>query len=240
MKKILGYIAVLVVFSWMTTANATPIASIENSNGNLTISGFNTGANPFVNFQFDFTPGQSGVVRVNEPVVIGGNYHVHVGFDITLLSEGGPSVPTSPFTADFDLVSLFAFNPADFTPPKTVNQILTGLIAGGATSFTPTNAFLTVKGDTYQLNTVNVLGVNSLLLGTQSIIGNKLITFLNCLDGGGIPTASPGCTADTSTPDGIVRSGFSNANVTVVPEPTALLLLGSGLLVMFGFSKKGA
>jgi hypothetical protein len=28
--------------------------------------------------------------------------------------------------------------------------------------------------------------------------------------------------------------------VSAVPEPTALLLLGSGLLVMFGYSKKRA
>ncbi|OYV22160.1 MAG: hypothetical protein CG442_1477, partial [Methylococcaceae bacterium NSO1] len=29
MKKILGYIAVLVVFSWVTSANALPVASID-------------------------------------------------------------------------------------------------------------------------------------------------------------------------------------------------------------------
>ncbi len=43
MKKILGYIAVLMVFSWVTAANALPLASIDGAAGDLTISGYGDG-----------------------------------------------------------------------------------------------------------------------------------------------------------------------------------------------------
>jgi|GEM_PF-6164299 len=44
MKKILGYIAVLMAFFWVMTANSAPIvASISDSNGVLTIDGFADG-----------------------------------------------------------------------------------------------------------------------------------------------------------------------------------------------------
>ena len=234
MKKILGYIAVLMVFSWMTTANASPIvADISGSNGLLTISGFNTGPNPDVTFLFDFTAGQSGTVNVSEPITIGQNYNVHIGFEIPALPIPNLPAPNPGpvFSADFDIVSLFAFNPADF--PLSVDDILNGLIVQNTTSFTPTNAFLTVDGDTFQLNNVNILGnlgAPQLELIAQSISGTKLTDYLNHIDG-----------SLTGGANGIVSTAFTNANAEVrVPEPMTLLLLGSGLLGLLGFSKKRA
>ena len=40
MNKILGYIAVFLIFSWVSTANAGPVATITDSKGDLTITGF--------------------------------------------------------------------------------------------------------------------------------------------------------------------------------------------------------
>jgi hypothetical protein len=243
MKKILGYLAVFLVFSWVTTANATPIAaSITNSNGDLTINGFSSlptdgDGNPnTLNFSFDFTPGQSGLVSVFEKINIGTNYAVHVGFTIPALPIQNPPLPIPnpgpDFSAYFDIVSLFEFNTgAPF--PTSVDNLLSGLIQQGNTDFTPQNAFLTALGDTMQLNTVKIGGVignPTLILGTTVIEGIKLIDYLNQIDGKLPPPA-----------DGSVTSPFTNAHAEVrVPEPTTLLLLGSGLLGMFGFYKKRA
>ena len=213
MKKILGYIAVLFVFSWVTTANAGPIAaSITNSNGDLTIDGFSPsfgdGDASTINFLFDFTPGQSDTVSVFQPITVGQSYNVALGFDITGLG---------PFNANFNIVSQNSI-PA-FSGP--VDTILGGLY-GSAFSGTPLG-LLTVNGDMLDLLKVVVggsVGDPTLELFTKVTSGTSLINFLNSLDGS-------------------VTAGFTNANLTVtVPEPTALLLFGSGLLVMIGFSKK--
>lgn len=227
MKKIVGFITVLTVFSWVTTANAGPlVVDIQSSSGVLTIDGFANPSPQNLNFLFNFADGNSGqdsgIVNVLQEVYIGQDYHVHLGFGITSLAQS--------FSADFDIVSLQHFDPGY----ATVDNILGGIISGGgATSFTPSNGFLTVNGDTLQLLSVVVDGSitdPTLLLRTRVITGNTLTGFLNLLDG-----------AFSQPVDGIVASGFTAAHAEVsVPEPTAFVLLSSGLLGMFGFSKKRA
>lgn len=231
MKKILGYIAVLMAFFWVMTANSAPIvASISDSNGVLTIDGFADGDPTTLNFLFDFADTNntvdSGVVSIFEPIVIGQNYAVHVGFMIPALPAPNPG---PVFSADFNMISQFAFSQGS----ATIDQILGGLIGQGQTHFTPQNAFLTVLGDTMQLLTVDIgmsAGFPTLALSTVVINGTTLINYLNHIDGalnGGV--------------NGIVSTAFTDSHAEVsVPEPTALLLLGSGLLVMFGYSKKRA
>jgi hypothetical protein len=222
MKKILGYLAVFLVFSWVTTANAGPlVADIQNSSGVLTIDGFNGNFPQNLNFQFDFADTNSGIVNVYQPVNIGQNYHVHVGFEIPALPNPGPV-----FSADFDIVSLFAFSAPS---SASVDDILSGLIVQGTTVFTPTNAFLTVLGDTMQLDSVKIDGVSGnpkLLLSTTVISGTQLTDFLK---------------ANDTNNTGSVAGDFNNAHAEItIPEPTTLLLLGSGLLGMFGFSNRRA
>jgi hypothetical protein len=237
MKKIVGFITVLTVFSWVTTANAGPlVVDIQSSSGVLTIDGFANPSPQNLNFLFNFadtnlnsTPfinGDSGIFNVIQPVNIGQDYHVHVGFEIPVLSN-----PGLVFSADFNIESLFAL---PIIPPGglSVDTILTGLIAQGHTDFTPTNAFLTVLGDTMQLLSVHVGDVGNnplnptLLLTTTVISGTKLTDFLK---------------ANDPNSNGSVMADFTNAHAEItVPEPTTLLLMGGGLLGMLGFSKKRA
>lgn len=223
MKKILGYIAVLFVFSWVPMANAGPIAaSITGANGGLKIDGFSDGIPSTINFLFDFADDPNGgSVSIFEPITLGSLYHIDVAWDITGLGH---------FDTSFNIVSQ---NNLAIGGPVSINSALTPLI-GNSFVGNPIGTIVAF-GNTLNLLTA-LVGTGptgpTLLLGTEEPNGQTTLQqFLQQLDG----TLSP-------PPDGSVTGQFTNANLEVskVPEPTTLLLLCAGLLGVLSFSKKRA
>lgn len=223
MNKILGYIAVFLVFSWVTTANAMPVASITNSNGLLTIKGFSTintdgDTDPSTtNFFFDFKPGQSGMVDVIQAITMGTSYHIDVGWDFVGLK--------GPFSASFDIVSLFDI-PVGSAP---IDAILSSPLFFGKTFTGTPLGTIVVNGNLLDLIEVVVngaIGDPKLTFKTKEPNGQtSLQDYLNSID---------------NDADGRLTDNFIGAHAEVsVPEPAALLLFGGGLC-MFGFSKKRA
>jgi hypothetical protein len=210
------------VFSWATTANAGSIvASFTGISGGLTIDGFRFGFpsgdgdnDPStINFLFDYYNG--GTASVFQPITRGNSYNVAVDGATTL----------GPFYANFKIVS-----PSDFDRTGTVSiDALLGRLFPSSVSVSgsPLGA-LTVRGNALDLLSVTA-GPSTegyfLKLATQVTSGAALNALLSTLDQNG---------------NGSVTGTFTNSNLTVVPEPTALLLIGSGLLGMIGFSKKRA
>ena len=229
MKKIVGYIAVLMVFSWVTTANATIVETITNSNGVLSISGFGDATPQTFDFAFTFTDPNSGTAQVFAPGLVSGQtYAVNANFNIDALALLNPPANNNPnFSVDFLQLSLSNQAP---TNPHTVNELLTafdGTSSSGALGSIGVN----VNGKQVNLNLTSVsILAGVLTLGTTETDANlNFSKYLNFLDG-----------QLTGVKDVKVTITFSNANLTVntVPEPVTLLLLGSGLLGMLGFSKK--
>lgn len=234
MKKIVGYLAILLMFSWVSTGKAGPIAaSITGGNGDLTISGFGTGpnppTNPTINFLFDFandpTPG-SGTINVIEPIIAGALYHINVDWDIPVMNQS--------FSAGFDIVS----QSSSGTGTQTVNQAIGAFFGAPAFTGNPIGSItVPVNGINNTLNLYSALVGNSstnptLSLDTREPAGQTTLeSYLKSLDGSLSPPA-----------DGSVSAQYTNANLTVyrVPEPTTLLLLVGGLLTMLGFSRKSA
>lgn len=230
MKKIVGYFAVLLVCSWVTTANAGPVMTVTGSNGSLTIGGFSstiptnptTDLNPLtLAFLFSFDSGAAGgVLNVLQPIVAGQTYAADANFTITALA--------TTFDIHFDQLSTMNIAPVS----GNLNDLLTpGMNASG----TPLGSISVVYNNkTVSLDLLSMLvggsaGAPIVLLQTlETDPQANLSNYLNYLDING-------------NHNGLVSSGFTDANLTLsVPEPTTLMLLVGGLLGMLGFSRKSA
>lgn len=222
MNKIFRFMTVLLVFSWVPTANAGSIvASFTNINGGLSIDGFRLGFpsddgdnDPStINFLLNYING--GTASVLQPIKRGNSYNIAV--------DGETSF--GPINASFDIESTREFNRIGAAP---IEALLGQLIPNPVFySGSPLGA-LTVRGNTLDLLSITAGpsgGGYFLKLATQVTSGTALNELLDKLD---------------ENENGSLIGRFNNANLTVVPEPTTLLLLGAGLLGMFGFSKKRA
>jgi len=224
MNKILGHIAVLLVFSWVTTANAMPVASINNAAGNLTITGYND-SNPLtMDFIFDFT---GGTFQVNELVKAGSTYNV--GANWVILNFFGVN---QPFSANFNIVADRNF---PVTPvPVPLDAVLASLVP---TTFTGSPYLGSLDLSTFTPSIPTTLNLLSVVIGGNAL--NPLLTLRTLETSGALSDGFRSLESLSVGDDSNSTSRNFTAKLTVVPEPTALLLLGGGLC-MFGFSKKRA
>ena len=229
MKKIFGYITVLLVFSWVTTANAYPVvASLTGANGVLTVNGFSDGDPSTINFVITYAAGTT--VNVNQPLTAGQNDNVASSLYLPALG--------ATFNVDFNLVGQnnipanSALALATLFGPSGLN---TNIIYGS-----PLSTF-TLDGSTLQLLSAQFGTIGSgsstqaqILLSAQVTSGTQLNSDLNNYD----------VTQHRGNATGSVTTGFQDSltitDPPAAPEPTTMLLLSAGLLVLFGFSRKRA
>lgn len=236
MKKIVGYFTILLVYFWVTTANATIVATVTNSNGGLTIDGFHDLTPTTLNFLFSFDSGiNGGVVNVLQPIVAGQTYGVDANFTISALA--------ATYNVQFNQLS------ASNIAPVSNGNINDLLIPGQSASGSPLGSItVDVHSKIVSLDLMSALvggtalAPTLLLTATETDPGDLLSAYLNCLDGWSGYGSCNGASqpSDPGYQNGSVTSAFTNANLTVVPEPTALLLVSCGLLTMLGFSRKSA
>ena len=197
-----------------------------------------------MDFVFDFsTPGgaASGWVTFFDTLKAGHTYDGNASFTLTGL---GGALAGNPFSANFVATML---TPTTLGPlgPMHVDAFL----AGNPTFTASGSISTTVSGYPISMNLLSatVLAGSKLKLSTyETDAGRILSRYLGCLDGfpgttTGYPTACQGAlvSTDPGWQNGSLTTPFTNASFTV-PEPTTLLVLGSGLLGLFGFSRKRA
>ena len=228
MKKILGYIAVLLVFSWMTTANASVVATVSNSIGSLTIDGFSSsfGDNDQNTINFTFTYAVGTNVNVTQSIAHGESLNFAGSWYIPLAAIYKPSLAS--INVAFDLAGQ---NNVAASGVGSLTTLFSGLIPNPVypnSTFTLDNTLLNITSATFGTIGTGAGAQATITLATTVISGTQLNTDLNALDGVITPPAN-----------GSITAAFTNGNITLAPEPTTMLLLSAGLLG-FGFSRKRA
>ena len=230
MKKILGYITVLLVFSWVTTANAFPVAAVTNSIGQLQITGFSATAVPVgdadastINFLFTYATGTN--VTINQSLVQGQHYDFSFGYDVTGVGS---------FSSSFDMIAAHNVSGPTTEPLATLFTTLVPPTITGAplSTFVLDGSTLNLLSASFGKTTILGNDYATLLLTTQVTSGTQLNADLDYYD-----THNP-LTGAITTANNSATTGFTNGNITI-PEPATMLLLSAGLLG-FGFSRKRA